>query len=86
MPGCSRENLIGRGECAPLQPVKTILFTGADMQPISEPHTPAAYARSRFGRSAASLFGSGDRFDTDPTTVAGNYAASLMFIANQVAA
>jgi hypothetical protein len=49
--------------------VKTILSTGADMQPMSEPHTPAAYERSRFVRSAASLFGSGDLFDTDPTTL-----------------
>jgi hypothetical protein len=49
--------------------VKTILATGADMQPMSEPHTPAAYARSRFVRSAADLFGSGDLFDTDPSTL-----------------
>lgn len=49
--------------------VKTILSTGADMQPMSEPQTPPAYARSRFVRSAASLFGGGDLFDTDPTTL-----------------
>jgi transposase len=49
--------------------VKTILATGADMQPMSEPHTPPAYARSRFVRSAASLFGGGDLFDTDSTTL-----------------
>lgn len=49
--------------------VKTILSTGADLQPMSEPHTPAAYARSRFVRSAASLFGGGDLFDADPSTL-----------------
>jgi transposase len=48
--------------------VKTILATNADMQPMTEPSTPAAYARSRFVRSAASLFG-GDAFDADPSTL-----------------
>ena len=37
--------------------VKTILATGADQQPLQEPQTPAAYARARFTRSAADLFG-----------------------------
>ena len=37
--------------------VKTILATGADQQPLAEPQTPAAYARARFTRSAADLFG-----------------------------
>jgi hypothetical protein len=37
--------------------VKTILATGADLQPLAPPHTPAAYARTRFTRSAADLFG-----------------------------
>jgi transposase len=36
--------------------VKTILATGADQQPVVEPETPAAYARSRYTRSAAELF------------------------------
>jgi hypothetical protein len=36
--------------------VKTILATGADQQPLSEPHTPAAYGSARFTRSAAELF------------------------------
>lgn len=36
--------------------VKTILATGADQQPMVEPETPAAYARSRYTRSAAELF------------------------------
>jgi transposase len=36
--------------------VKTILATGADLQPMAEPQTPAAYARARFVRSAAELF------------------------------
>lgn len=49
--------------------VKTILATGADLQPLSEPHTPQAYARSRFVRSAAALFGNAELFDTDPSTV-----------------
>ena len=49
--------------------VKTILSTGADLQPLVEPHTPAAYARSRFVRSAASLFASGDLFDPDSSTL-----------------
>lgn len=52
-----------------LRTVKTILSTGADMQPMSEPHTPAAYARSRFVRSAASLFGKDDLSGADPTTL-----------------
>lgn len=37
--------------------VKTILSSGADQQPLAQPHTPAAYARARFTRSAADLFG-----------------------------
>jgi transposase len=38
--------------------VKTILASGADQQPLAPPpHTPAAYARARFTRSAADLFG-----------------------------
>lgn len=45
--------------------VKTILATGADMQMMVEPHTPAAYASSRFVRSAAALFSSGDLFDPE---------------------
>ena len=36
--------------------VKTILATGADQQPLTEPQTPAAYTRARFTRSAADLF------------------------------
>lgn len=36
--------------------VKTILATGADLQPMVTPETPAAYASSRFVRSAAELF------------------------------
>lgn len=49
--------------------VKTILATNADMQPMSEPSTPAAYARSRFVRSAASLFTVGDAFDGETSTL-----------------
>ena len=36
--------------------VKTILSTGADQQPPSQTHTPAAYRSARFVRSAAELF------------------------------
>ena len=36
--------------------VKSILATGADLQPLVEPQTPAAYGRARFARSAAELF------------------------------
>lgn len=36
--------------------VKTILATGADQQPMVQPDTPAAYARSRYTRTAAELF------------------------------
>jgi transposase len=36
--------------------VKTILASGADRQPLLDPHTPAAYGRARFTRSAADLF------------------------------
>jgi hypothetical protein len=36
--------------------VKTILATNADLQPMAEPDTPAAYTRARFVRSAAELF------------------------------
>ena len=43
--------------------VKSILASGADLQPLVEPETPAAYSRARFARSAAELFG------TDATTV-----------------
>lgn len=39
-----------------LRTVKTILSTGADLQPITTPDTPAAYANARFTRSAADLF------------------------------
>jgi hypothetical protein len=37
--------------------VKTILASGADLQPLVQPLTPAAYSRARFTRSAADLFG-----------------------------
>ena len=43
--------------------VKTILATGADQQPLVQPHTPQAYTRARFTRSAADLF------SAEPTTV-----------------
>jgi transposase len=36
--------------------VKTVLATGADLQPMTVPETPAAYANARFTRSAADLF------------------------------
>ena len=49
--------------------VKTILSTGADLQPMVEAQTPAAYTRSRFVRSAATLFGSDDLFDNDSPSV-----------------
>ncbi|MDC6171355.1 IS21 family transposase [Paucibacter sp. XJ19-41] len=39
-----------------LRTVKTILSTGADLQAITTPDTPAAYANARFTRSAADLF------------------------------
>lgn len=42
--------------------VKTILATGADQQLLVPVNTPAAYARARFTRSAADLFGA------EPTT------------------
>lgn len=45
--------------------VKTILATGADQQPLVDPHTPAAYTRARFTRSAASLFGTAELFPAD---------------------
>lgn len=38
--------------------IKTILSSGADLQPLLVPHTPPAYSRARFARSAADLFGS----------------------------
>jgi hypothetical protein len=38
--------------------VKTILATGADLQPMAAPETPPAYASARFTRSAAELFSS----------------------------
>jgi len=43
--------------------VKTILSTGADQQPLIDAQTPVAYARARFTRSAADLFGA------EPTTL-----------------
>jgi hypothetical protein len=49
--------------------VKTILSTGADLQPMVQPQTPAAYARSRFVRSAAALFAGDDLFDNDPSSL-----------------
>ena len=36
--------------------VKTILATGADLQPLATPETPQAYRAARFARSAAELF------------------------------
>ena len=56
-------------DSAQYRTVKTILSTGADMLPMSEPVTPPAYARSRFARSAASLFGQVDLHDADPTNL-----------------
>ena len=38
--------------------VKSILVSGADKTPMAEPITPAAYAKPRFARDAASLFAS----------------------------
>ena len=38
--------------------VKSILSTGADKTPPTEPFTPAAYANPRFARDAATLFAS----------------------------
>jgi transposase len=38
--------------------VKSILVSGADKTPMAEPVTPAAYAKPRFARDAASLFAS----------------------------
>ena len=40
--------------------VKTILASGADRQPLLDPHTPAAYGRARFTRSAAAPSSPGD--------------------------
>jgi hypothetical protein len=37
--------------------VKTILASGADLQPLLDHQTPATYSRARFTRSAADLFG-----------------------------
>lgn len=37
--------------------VKSILSTGADLQALEPPQTPAAYAKPRFARSADDLFG-----------------------------
>jgi transposase len=37
--------------------VKSILASGADLLPLIEPETPAAYANARFARNAAELFG-----------------------------
>jgi transposase len=39
--------------------VKTILCTGADLQPLAEHETPPAYGQTRFMRSAAELFAAG---------------------------
>jgi len=36
--------------------VKTILASGADLQPLAAHDTPAGYVRARFTRSAADLF------------------------------
>jgi hypothetical protein len=36
--------------------VKTILASNADLQPLIEATTPAAYGRARFVRAAAELF------------------------------
>ena len=49
--------------------VKTILATGADQQVLEQPHTPPSYGSTRFVRSAATLFGTADLFDTDAPTV-----------------
>jgi transposase len=48
-------------DSAHFRTVKTILSTGADMAPMPEPETPAAYRAARFVRSSAELF------DADPT-------------------
>jgi transposase len=40
--------------------VKTILASGADLQPPVAHDTPASYGRARFTRSAADLFGGGE--------------------------
>ena len=48
-------------DSAQYRTVKSILATGADLQPVSEPQTPPAYANARFTRSAADLF------DSEPT-------------------
>ena len=48
--------------------VKTILATGADLQPLEDPQTPPTYARARFVRSAASLFAVSPA-DADPATL-----------------
>jgi transposase len=48
-------------DSASFRTVKTILSTGADMAPMPEPETPAAYRAARFVRSSAELF------DADPT-------------------
>jgi hypothetical protein len=36
--------------------VKSILASNADLQPLVDPDTPAAYSKARFVRSAAELF------------------------------
>lgn len=36
--------------------VKTMLATGADLDPVASTETPGAYRRTRFTRSAADLF------------------------------
>ena len=36
--------------------VKTMLATGADLEPIASVETPGSYQRTRFTRSAADLF------------------------------
>ena len=48
-------------DSASFRTVKTILATNADLQPIPEHDTPAAYRAARFVRPAAELF------DADPT-------------------
>jgi transposase len=48
-------------DSAHFRTVKTILSTGADLTPMPEPETPAAYRAARFTRTSAELF------DADPT-------------------
>jgi transposase len=46
-------------DSAHFRTVKTILATGADLQPLAPADTPAAYGQARFTRSAAELFDGG---------------------------